>query len=455
MTQERSNRGRDAFRGALRAVATASFTAAALAATATAATATVATATAATGTAAPTVGLAAALAAIPQETDASEDAAALQGATYMRTAGDTVIRNFEDRNGAALATLPKGTLVRAFRESQGRPVFSEVEVAGGVPVWVYGRYLQPTDVDGVLLVTGNRVNMRPMPNATPAAMPLRSKLDAGQRVKLIERANKAVAFGEDWIRVQSPSSAKAWIESSALQPVIDERAASAEWLDKTQPLPVARPRRVTTSDASAPRTDRTKPAEDDVDRVPAATLQLLVQADELYDAARALQSPTVEAWADVCAAYGAVMEAAPATSITYQKAYDRLQQAKAKRDFVALREEIIEAQQKSDREIQRIDEMLEAQRQRKTARWGRFEERGWLESRTVAGGTRWYLVYGGETVAELRCLTGRYDLDLFEGYELGIIGREVAPVVRGTRTSLPEARVVDAQRIEVISARGR
>lgn len=373
----------------------------------------------------------------------------------MRTADNTVIRNFEDRNGAALATLPKGTLVRVFRESQGRPVFSEVEVAGGVPVWVYGRYLQPTDVDGVLLVTGNRVNMRPMPNATPAAMPLRSKLDAGQRVKLIERANKAVAFGEDWIRVQSPSTAKAWIESTALRPVIDARAASAEWLDKTQPLPVARPRRVAASDASAPSGDRTEPAADEPDAIPAATLQLLVQADELYDAARSLQSPTIEAWGDVCAAYESVMDAAPATSITYQKAYDRLQQAKAKRDFVALREEIIEAKQRSDREIQRIDEMLEAQRQRKTARWGRFEERGWLESRTVAGATRWYLVYGGETVAELRCLTDRYDLDLFEGYELGIIGREVAPVVRGTRTSLPEARVVDAQRIEVISARGR
>lgn len=404
--------------------------------------------------AAPATHLAAALATPPQESEGTNDAASLQGATFMRTRDDVVIRNFEDRNGAVLATLPKGTLVRAFRESQGRPVFSEVEVAGGVPVWVYGRYMQPTDVEGVLLVTGNRVNMRPMPNATPAAMPLRSKLDAGQRVRLIERANKAVAFGEDWIRVQSPSSAKAWIESSALAPVADERTASAEWLDRTQPLPVARPRRVATDPSATPGKTTPASARNDDDVLPAATLALLVQADELYDAARALQSPTTEAWTDVCAAYESVMNAAPATSITYQKAYDRLQQSKAKRDFVALREDIIQAQSRSDAEIRRIDEMLEAQRQRKTARWGRFEERGWLESRKVAGATRWYLVFGGETVAELRCLTGRYDLDLFEGYELGIIGREVAPVMRGTQTSLPEARVVDAQRIEVISARG-
>ena len=89
------------------------------------------------------------------------------GARFMRTRSEAVLRNFQDANASALATLPEGTLVRVFRESNGKPVFSEVEVAGGFPVWVYGKYLQPSDVEHVMLVTGSRVNMRPLPNSTP------------------------------------------------------------------------------------------------------------------------------------------------------------------------------------------------------------------------------------------------------------------------------------------------
>ena len=100
-----------------------------------------------------------------------------------------------------LATLPEGTLVRAFRTSEGQPVFREVEVAGGFPVWVFGEFLQPTDADGVLLVTGNRVNMRPFPETSPNSMALRTKLSAGQRVKMLERKGSSASFREDWIRV--------------------------------------------------------------------------------------------------------------------------------------------------------------------------------------------------------------------------------------------------------------
>lgn len=173
----------------------------------------------------------------------SQDRAQNEGAVFMRTKERAVVRNFQDENGAPLATLEAGTLVRAFRSSTGKPVFREVEVAGGFPVWVYGEFLQPTDAEGVLLVTGNRVNMRPLPETSPGSMALRSKLDAGQRVKMIERARKATAFREDWIRVQAPTSTKAWVVDGSLEPY-EARLGAAEWREKNVPLPSARPRRV-------------------------------------------------------------------------------------------------------------------------------------------------------------------------------------------------------------------
>lgn len=381
-----------------------------------------------------------------------------QGAVYMRTKSATVLRNFEDENGSPLATLPAGTLVRAFRTSQGRPAFREVEVAGGFPVWVYGEYLQPTDTTGVWLVTGNRVNMRPLPETSPASMALRSKLNAGQRVQMIERAGKSAAFGEDWIRVTAPVQAKAWVMASTLDPC-DARLGAAEWQERNVPLPSSRPvpRGSVTPSAGTPPASAQAGAVNRNSASPVSTqvLTQLVEADQAFEAAEALRSPTTEAWRDVMEAYRDIVEMAPNTSATHQKAVRRLKESKMRMEYTALREDLNAASTRNDEEIRRIDDFLDERQRRKTARWGRFEERGWLESRNLGGERRWYLTFGGETVAEVRCMSQRYDLDVFERFEIGVIGREMVPVVRGTASSLPEARVVDIQRIEVLSGTSR
>lgn len=382
-----------------------------------------------------------------------------QGAVYMRAKSATVLRNFEDENGSPLATLPAGTLVRAFRTSQGRPAFREVEVAGGFPVWVYGEYLQPTDTTGVWLVTGTRVNMRPLPETSPASMALRSKLNAGQRVQMIERAGKSAAFGEDWIRVTAPVQAKAWVMASSLE-VCDKRLGAAEWQERNVPLPSSRP--VNRSSvlpagpgATSPSARPEPVSRGSISAVSTQILSQLVEADKAFEAAEALRSPTTEAWRDVANAYRDIVELAPATSATYQKSMRRLRESKMRMEYTALREDLNAASTRNDDEIRRIDEFLDERQRRKTARWGRFEERGWLESRKFGTERRWYLTFGGETVAEVRCMSQRYDLDVFERFEIGVIGREMVPVVRGTPSSLPEARVVDVQRIEVLSGTAR
>ncbi len=385
------------------------------------------------------------------------------GAVYMRTKDAVVARNFPDQNGSALATIPAGTMVRSFRSSSGKPVFREVEIGGGFPVWVYGAFLQQTDVDNVLLVTGSRVNMRPLPELSASAMALRSKLDSGDRVLMLARANKSALFSEDWIRIQAPVNSKAWITASALEPVERVRGRLT-WQEANKPLPTkARNRGAAmqganaTSAASKRPNASTQPASSRVTSSPvgAAVMQDLVEADKAFAAADQLRNTPSAAWQDVVDAYEAVVAAAPESSITYANATARLEDARMKLELASLRDELVAKRERRDEELRQLNDFLDKQDRRRSARWDRYEERGWLESRNVGGQKRWYLVFAGSTVAEVRCMSARYDLAVFDGFEIGVIGHEVVPVVTATQTSFAEARVVDIQRLEVISAKAR
>ncbi|WP_145197459.1 hypothetical protein [Planctomycetes bacterium Poly30] len=384
----------------------------------------------------------------------------VEGAIYMRTKGSAVARNFPDQNGSALATIAPGTIVRAYRSSSGKPVFREVEVGGGFPVWVYGAYLQQTDVENVLMVTGSRVNMRPLPELSASAMALRSKLEGGERVLMLARANKAPSFNEDWIRIQAPVSAKAWIMDDSLEP-IDRVLGKLEWAEVNRPLPTTSRARAsagvsnasTGRGAQAPATVR--PAARQSAPVETAVIQALSDADKAYVAADSLKTATAAAWRDVVDAYASVVDEAPENSITHANASARMTDARMKLEVAEVREQLLAQRERRDEELRQLDEFLDHQDRKRTARWDRYEERGWLESRNVGGQKRWYLVFAGDTVAEVRCMSERYQLDVFDGFEIGVIGHEVVPVVQMTQTSLAEARVVDIQRIEVISAKGR
>lgn len=381
------------------------------------------------------------------------------GAVYLELKETAVARNFPDQNGSPLATVPAGTMVRAFRSSSGKPVFREVEIGGGFPVWVYGAFLQQTDVSNVLLVTGSRVNMRPLPELSASAMALRSKLDSGDRVLMLARANKSALFSEDWVRILAPVNSKAWIAASALGPV--ERAmGKLRWSEANKPLPTkARSRAgARAKDASASRQAASRPSKRkaaSASPVAAGVIQQLLEADEAFAAAGALKTTTVAAWMDVVDGYEAVIAAAPASSLTHAGASARLEDAKMKLHVAELRDEFGAKRERRDEELRQLNDYLDKQDRKRSARWDRYEERGWLESRNVGGQKRWYLVFAGNTVAEVRCMSARYRLEVFDGFEIGVIGHEVVPVVQATQTSMAEARVVDIQRIEVISAKAR
>ncbi len=75
-----------------------------------------------------------------------------------------------------------------------------------------------------------------------------------------------------------------------------------------------------------------------------------------------------------------------------------------------------------------------------------FDAIGWLRhSRTASGRARVVLMKGEQVLFRLDCSTGRYDLSMFEGLEVGVRG----PRARPTSESI---RVLDVERIEVIRA---
>ena len=86
---------------------------------------------------------------------------------------------------------------------------------------------------------------------------------------------------------------------------------------------------------------------------------------------------------------------------------------------------------------------------------GRFDVRGTLERVDMQGESHplYFVRWAGEASAELVCTTGRFDLDDFVGSEIGIVGRELRGVIRGTTAALTRPREIDIARIEIIAAR--
>ena len=77
-------------------------------------------------------------------------------------------------------------------------------------------------------------------------------------------------------------------------------------------------------------------------------------------------------------------------------------------------------------------------------RLDRFESIGWLryESRLSGAGV-YYLEKGGRRQHLLSCNTGRFDLSLFVGREVGVIGPRRTPIAE-------QLSVLDVERIEVL-----
>ena len=371
---------------------------------------------------------------------------------WVEAAEGAVARSFPDRNATAIVELEEGTLLKVLETSEGSRPFHRCSVAGGVQVWVHGKYLAETGTPGVLAVTGDRLNMRPMPSSSPSSMPLPDRLDLGERLEQVSRADATKPLSEDWVRVWAPSTASVWIEASTTRAAASAAEAAKAFASAQRSLPSAP---AAAAEPKAPKAS-TKPAVE----TPSAPQQpvkpgaraALQRADELFDAAKGKGAADAATWQAVASAYAEAAKLAGEGSPIATVANLQAERAQLRVELVSLSGDL------SDREAQRrarIEQLLDERRQlelSKSLHWGRFDGRGYVRAERVAGQpTRWFLWWAGERCAEIVSGDGRYDLARFEGYQVGIVGSQRRAYTPPTLDMDEQLQLFDLRTIEVIA----
>jgi len=362
---------------------------------------------------------------------------------YVRATASTKLYNVADKKGVAVANVPEGTLLAVYGEQAG---WLSVEPPQGLSVWVYGQFLRATAQPGVAEVTGDGVRMRPKPSSSVDSFPLEQQLHEGDRVRVLARNEPAKSLKEDWVQIVTPPGVRAWVttgDTGALESGVDTRSA---WMDAVKKstagvalFDLREGKSVTAGSApAAAGTASGAPVKPD-----AAPAQGSWEAAErAYETAKT--APKAD-WSAVRAGFQGYLDKNP-NGAHAGTAQLRLEQ-------IAYHEEI--ARLKNDaalQEVQRQKLLAEAQAQLEEAAlsqdplWGRFQARGWLRRDENQPG-RYLIQWAGRTAAEVTCGSGRYDLTLFEGSEIGVMG-----AMTRTASSVERPMRIDVSRIEVLSA---
>ena len=368
--------------------------------------------------------------------------------------GGATLRNYPDVQGLSVRRVPAGTLMQVHAEEVG---FQRVAVAGGVKIWVFGEFLDPTHETRILRCNSDGVNMRPQPSSGVHSLPLPHKLRRGELLKLIARHDPSVALAEDWVQVWSPADAHSFVQVKETVAVTDAAAAAAEWARAAQPIQLSAATTPAASSGTGSSPEQEAGEAGASTGAPIAKSEdvniALKNADDLFQAAKAQQA----SFADAATAYKRVLELAPAGSPTAKYADRRLVEANLNYDVARLEAEV-EANAAAERErIREAQERLEQEREQRelqrTTHWGRFNARGWVERQTVGKEHHYYVNWGGEIIAEIASTSGRFDLAVFENCEVGVIGDDLRAAIQASMNGPAMPRVIDVYRIEVLSVR--
>jgi hypothetical protein len=382
---------------------------------------------------------------------------------YVRAGTNAKLFNLPDPKGVVLTTAEKGTLLKV---KEVRGTWLSVEPAGGIPVWIYGKYLIAAD-KGSATVQGTNVRMRPLPSTSQDSYPLDQLLKGGETLKVLQRADETKPLEKDWVKVLAPAGTIGWMQASnaANQTVVDgakameteHTAALAKLPLVTLPTTFATSTETTTTAATTATektaTEQTTAAEK-VETTPAAaakTTSTFATAEQQYEAARAA---TTADWNAVKSAYEAYLAANP-KGASADTARLRIEECELRLQIAAIESD--KKLREQEREVQLTDakRRLQAASLSQDPLWGRFQARGWLEldPYSDAKTPRYVLRFGGKTVAEVVCGTGRYDLSQYIGYELGVMGTITRGAIGEPGTTSARPMRLDTARLEVISGR--
>ena len=355
------------------------------------------------------------------------------------------VRNTFDAQGLVVGEVASEGILAVYGERSG---WLEVEPPGGLSVWVYGEYVQPTADAGVVQIKGSDVRMRPAPSSGTESMPLRQLLANGEKLRLIGRKDVSKPLSEDWVNVWSPIGARGWVAATETVALPAGSDGAAQW----------------STAVSAARKSAAKP---DVAAKPAgeaavatadkgSAADALRAADQKMSEERAKHARGEDAdFAGVKAAYEAVLALHPPQA-TADAAKERLADAQTLADAQKLLREL--ESQKAAAEAanrKRAEDVARAEQRHNFA--NRFTARGWLERRTYAHETEpvYAVVFGGASVAEVRCTSGRYDLDDYVDCEIGFVGAMAQGPIRSAQPGMSRPEAFDVTRIEIISVRAK
>jgi hypothetical protein len=396
----------------------------------------------------------------------ADSASALQGGADSASAqqGDNVryvragpqgakARNLYDKSGLVVLDLQPGALMAVHSE---RGDWLSVEVPGGFKVWVFGQYVKAGTQAGMLEITASEVRQRPIPSSGDQAFPIAPNLTRGERVHLIGRADKSLPLDQDWVQVWSPPGVRAWVARSQTEALPADVGGAAAWANaivaiqntRTRSVPTPQPADKPPVAGAVPAAAPTGAAKDgaggEVSReTRLQALELLGEADDMLARARGMDAPNYDA---VRAAFTRALEASGNDGPTAEILRSRLKEVEAYAEAATIKAELEEARaQREEGQLKRRQAIEQAAKETDLYA-GRFDARGWLERRDRPGQPgRFVLVWSGNDVAEVVCKTGRYDLPMFENYELGIVGFPT-----GARQ-----KTIDVSRLEVLSGRFR
>jgi hypothetical protein len=361
-----------------------------------------------------------------------------EGLQYAIVGTDGVtVRNVRDAAGIPIGQFGAGTVL-AVHKTMGR--WSQVEPAGGLTCWVLGAYLNETGVSGRYDVNANAVNMRPLASSGKESFPLMEKLYLGDTVRIVSRLDPSVEFAEDWIQIRSPQGVHGWALTGSIQAAPDSTVAETTWTNDWKEVMDAMGGEVTPSPAAT---------KDATDSGSGGDLgQAAVGSDDLVSARRMMNSsPPMYAEAKVL--FTAVLSKAESGSPLAIAAQNGMSQADAYMRIEAIQRQLESERAKREREDIEREAELQRRRDEKTPLMGRYDARGWVESRKLSdGGTGWFLRFAGKDSCAIQCTSGRYDISMFAGYEVGVVGRMMNEPGAG-QTSC------DMRSIEVLSGRSK
>jgi hypothetical protein len=355
-------------------------------------------------------------------------------------------RNLQDAGALAVGDLAAGTLLAVY-DTQGD--WLSVEVPGGFEVWIFGQYVKPASEAGMLEVTGSSVQQRPVASSGNESYPLQPSIPRGERVRMIEQKDPSKPLDQDWVKIWSPPGTRAWMQKSQTEALAAGTDGAAAWAQAV----VEAKKRVAGSAAkpgapTAPTSIKEAASEAAGPKLTAP--ELLKKADQMLARERAQKRPDYMVVRD---AYNRVLEESkdgPSADL----ARTHLKEVDAYLEAERIRMELEEERGRRESELVKRQDALSKAGQAKDLYAGRFEGRGWLERRVVVGQPPSYVLrWSGDQVAEVVCNTGRYDLSVFAGYEIGVNGRELRAAIAGTSVQPGQPKLLDASRIEVLSGR--